>query len=151
MWRAWILAAALVAPWAVDAAEPSGTITILEGDALVYRAAGRVHAAEGLRLLPGDIVETGASTFAQVELADHSRAREGRRLLSPQGRLARRGERRPHGGLPRRDAAALPRFAAAARRALPRSAGAAARRHRLRLCRRRGVAQGRAVGAALAD
>jgi len=77
MWRAWILAAALVAPWAVDAAEPSGTITILEGDALVYRAAGRVHAAEGLRLLPGDIVETGASTFAQVELADQSVAQLG--------------------------------------------------------------------------
>jgi hypothetical protein len=61
----------------VGAAEQSGTITILEGDALVYRAAARLHAAEGVRLSPGDIVETSASTFAQIELVDQSVAQLG--------------------------------------------------------------------------
>lgn len=77
MLRGWILVAALAAPWAAFAADPSGTITILEGDALVYRGTGRVYAAEGLRLMAGDIVETGPSTFAQVELADQSVAQFG--------------------------------------------------------------------------
>jgi len=72
MFRAWILAASWAVPWAVLAADVSGTITILEGDALVYRGTGRVHGAEGLRVQPGDIVETSSSTFAQLELADQS-------------------------------------------------------------------------------
>jgi hypothetical protein len=54
------------------APEPLGTLTILEGEALVYRGLGRLHAVEGLRLLPGDILETAASAFAQVELVDRS-------------------------------------------------------------------------------
>src|SRR5215471_2909840 len=77
MLRAWILVAALAAPWTSNAADPSGIITILEGDALVYRGTGRVLAVEGLRLLSGDIVETGASTFAQIELPDQSVAQFG--------------------------------------------------------------------------
>jgi hypothetical protein len=72
MLRAWILAAVLAAPWTVMAADPPGTITILEGDALVYRGTGRLPAAEGLRLALGDIIETANSTFAQVELPDQS-------------------------------------------------------------------------------
>lgn len=54
------------------AADATGVVTILEGDAVVYRGAGRLHAAEGLRLAPGDIIETGASTFAQVELGEQA-------------------------------------------------------------------------------
>jgi hypothetical protein len=54
------------------AAEAVATVTILEGDALVYRGAGRVRALEGVRLAPGDIVETGESAFAQIEFADQS-------------------------------------------------------------------------------
>ena len=77
MLRGWILVAALAAPWTANAADPSGTITILEGEALVYRGTGRVAAVEGLRLQVGDIVETGASTFAQVELPDQSVAQFG--------------------------------------------------------------------------
>jgi hypothetical protein len=77
MLRAWIMVAALAAPWPATAADPSGIITILEGEALIYRGTGRVHAAEGVRLLSGDIVETGASTFAQVELPDQSVAEFG--------------------------------------------------------------------------
>ena len=70
MWRAWILAALTVS--AAQAADPSAVVTILEGEALVYRGTVRLNAAEGVRLAPGDIVETGASTFAQVEWSDQS-------------------------------------------------------------------------------
>lgn len=77
MVRAFILAAALAATWCVHAADASGTITILEGEAVIYRGAGRVHAAEGVRVMPGDIVETAASTFTQIELADQSVAQFG--------------------------------------------------------------------------
>ena len=47
-----------------------GTITILEGTALVYRGQGRVHAAEGVRVTASDIVEMGGSGFMQIELPD---------------------------------------------------------------------------------
>jgi hypothetical protein len=74
MMRGLILAAAMaVVPWGVHAADAApGIVTILEGDALVYRGSGRVHAAEGLKLALGDIVETGPSTFVQIEFADQS-------------------------------------------------------------------------------
>lgn len=74
-----LLAAALVAAScsSARAADPTGMVTILEGDALVYRGTGRLHATEGLRLAPGDIIETGASTFVQVELGDQAVAQFG--------------------------------------------------------------------------
>jgi hypothetical protein len=72
MMRGLILAAAMLAPWSASAADPPGTITILEGEALIYRGAGRLFASEGVRLALGDIVETAASTFVQVELPDQS-------------------------------------------------------------------------------
>lgn len=53
-------------------AQAPGVITILEGDALILRGANRVRAAEGVRIAPGDIVETGGSTFAQIEFTDQS-------------------------------------------------------------------------------
>jgi hypothetical protein len=71
--RATVLAALLtVAPWCVLAADPPGTITILEGEAQVFRGAARYVAAEGLKLAFGDIVETGDNAFIQVELGDGS-------------------------------------------------------------------------------
>lgn len=73
MMRGFIMAALIAAPMSALAAEqPPGTITILEGEALIYRGTGRLHAGEGVRLAHGDIVETAASTFVQVELADQS-------------------------------------------------------------------------------
>jgi hypothetical protein len=66
-----LLCAALVAGSAV-AADVVGTVTILEGEALITRAASRVRAAEGVRLQTGDIVETGDATFVQAELADQT-------------------------------------------------------------------------------
>jgi hypothetical protein len=53
-------------------AQAPGLLTILEGEALIVRGASRVRAAEGVRLAPGDIVETGGKTFAQIEFADQS-------------------------------------------------------------------------------
>jgi hypothetical protein len=73
MMRGLILAAAMAMPWGVHAADAApGIVTILEGDALVYRGSGRVQAVEGQKLVLGDIVETGPSTFVQIEFADQS-------------------------------------------------------------------------------
>jgi hypothetical protein len=72
MLRVFMLALALTLPSHASAFDLSGTITILEGSALVYRGTGRVHAVPGLRLTRGDIIETAASTFVQIELVDRS-------------------------------------------------------------------------------
>jgi hypothetical protein len=75
--RALFLAAAIAAPCLAVASDSLGTITVLEGQALIYRGSGRLHASEGVRVAAGDIVETAASTFAQVELSDRSVAQLG--------------------------------------------------------------------------
>jgi hypothetical protein len=67
-----LLWAALVAAGGAVAADLVGTVTILEGDALITRAASRVRAAEGVRLEAGDILETGDATFVQAELVDQT-------------------------------------------------------------------------------
>jgi hypothetical protein len=72
MLRGLILAAVMLAPWCAWAADLHGTITILEGDAFIYRGASRLYANEGVRLESGDIVETAESGFMQVELTDLS-------------------------------------------------------------------------------
>jgi hypothetical protein len=95
MLRALLLFAAIAAPLGAGAADAAGGITILEGEALVYRGAGRVLAAEGLALAPGDIVETAAAAFVQLEFPDRSVAQLGpatRALLdaaAPKGRAER--------------------------------------------------------------
>jgi len=76
--RGLFLAAAIFAASCHAApADASGTITILEGDALIYRGLGRLHAAEGVRLVAGDIVETAPATFMQLELPDQTVAQFG--------------------------------------------------------------------------
>lgn len=79
MLRSMILAALAVAVPALGLADPvpPGTITILEGDAAVLRGPSRLQAVEGLRLAPGDILETAPSAFAQVEMVDRSVAQFG--------------------------------------------------------------------------
>lgn len=79
MFRSMILAALAVAVPALGLAEPAptGTVTILEGDAAVLRGPGKLQAVEGMRLAPGDILETSPSAFAQVEMADRSVAQFG--------------------------------------------------------------------------
>ncbi|HSW21715.1 MAG TPA: hypothetical protein VLJ62_03025 [Burkholderiaceae bacterium] len=67
-----LLWAAVAAAGSAVAADVAGTITILEGEALITRAAGRWRAAEGVRLQLGDIVETGDAAFVQVELVENT-------------------------------------------------------------------------------
>jgi hypothetical protein len=67
-----LLGAALLAATGACAADVVGTVTILEGEALIVRAASRLRAAEGVRLAQGDIVETGDGSFAQIELAEQT-------------------------------------------------------------------------------
>lgn len=74
--RSMLLAVLMAAPL-MASADSLGAITILEGQALLYRGTGRLHAAEGVRLVPGDIVETAPATFVQLELADQSVAQFG--------------------------------------------------------------------------
>lgn len=73
VFRSCVVAAMLAAAsWSAGAADPPGTITILEGDAQIFRGMSRYVAAEGVRLAFGDIVETGDNTFMQIELGDQS-------------------------------------------------------------------------------
>ena len=67
-----LLCAALFAAGGAMAADVAGTITILDGEALITRAAGRWRAAEGVRLQQGDILEMGDGSFAQVELVEQT-------------------------------------------------------------------------------
>lgn len=67
-----ILIAIIWAPVAAWAADAYGTVTILEGDTFIYRGATRLFAVEGVRLESGDLVETAASAFMQVERPDLS-------------------------------------------------------------------------------
>jgi FecR protein len=66
-----LMVAMLISPLAATA-QDLGTVTIVEGQAQIFRGLGRLHAAEGVRLAAGDIVETAPATFAQIELADRS-------------------------------------------------------------------------------
>lgn len=67
-----LLWAALVAASGAVAADAAGVVTILDGEALIVRAASRLRLAEGVRLSVGDIVETGDTAFVQLELADQT-------------------------------------------------------------------------------
>lgn len=58
----------------VALAQSTATVTILEGEAALVRGTTRYVLLEGVRLAPGDIVQTGDKTFARVEFADGSRA-----------------------------------------------------------------------------
>lgn len=72
MLRELILAAVVCLPLCGRAADAEGAITILDGEAFIYRGAARYSAVEGLRLEIGDIVDTRASSFVQVEFPDQS-------------------------------------------------------------------------------
>jgi hypothetical protein len=53
-------------------AQPTATATIVEGEAALLRGTTRYALAEGVRLAPGDIVQTGDKTFTRIEFADGS-------------------------------------------------------------------------------
>lgn len=80
-----LCAAAVQAPaWAQPA-----ILTILEGSATLVRQSSKFGLVEGARLQPTDIVDTGATSFAQIELKDGVRLGLGastRVMLAPAGR-----------------------------------------------------------------
>jgi len=64
--------ALLVFPLVAVAADPPSIVTLLEGDAAIVRGATRYALAEGVRILPGDIIEVADKGLAQIEFADGS-------------------------------------------------------------------------------
>jgi hypothetical protein len=82
-----LLAAASMLPLP-GRATPLGGFTLLDGEALVIRAASKFPAAEGLRVQSDDIIHTGAGTrIARIEFADGTMLDLGpatRVLLRPQ-------------------------------------------------------------------
>ncbi|SPE25140.1 conserved exported hypothetical protein [Burkholderiales bacterium] len=56
----------------VRAAEPMGIATIVEGKAIVIRALSKLHAAEGVRLLADDLIQTDNGTFLRIEYDDET-------------------------------------------------------------------------------
>jgi hypothetical protein len=65
-----VLAGAACIPARAAAPEPLAVVTILEGPAYVLRGVARWTAAEGVRLLPGDIFEQQEGGFARLEFLD---------------------------------------------------------------------------------
>ncbi|MBI3919703.1 MAG: hypothetical protein HY322_22165 [Betaproteobacteria bacterium] len=74
----------------VALAQPTAIITILEGKGSLLRGTTRYVLAEGVRLAPGDIVQTSDKAFARIEFADGSIADLGAsaRLLTATARRA---------------------------------------------------------------
>ena len=67
--RRWALA--LVAcPLAAAAADPTVTVTLLEGPTTLVRGVTRYALAEGVRLQPGDILEVSDKGLAEMEFTD---------------------------------------------------------------------------------
>ena len=114
--------AAVLGSGAARGADAPATITILEGEAQITRGVGRGPALEGAQLAFGDIVETAAAAFAQIEFADQSvlQIGPGTRLMVLSSTTRKKTEERwlyvMNGwikwiGAPKRDAAAAtPRF-----------------------------------------
>ncbi|MCL4745072.1 MAG: hypothetical protein KJZ83_06615 [Burkholderiaceae bacterium] len=54
------------------AADAPAIATIVDGEAVLIRAAERLRVLEGVRLVPEDIVETGDRTFVRIEFGDRT-------------------------------------------------------------------------------
>jgi hypothetical protein len=70
-----LFAAALALPPNAAGAGGPAVVTILEGSAVVFRGTSKLGAAEGVRVQPNDLVETGKETltFARLEFDDGTR------------------------------------------------------------------------------
>jgi len=68
--RRYVMLACLFSPLVAPASEVIGTVTLLEGGASLLRGASRYGVSEGVRLLPGDILELGDKALCQVEFTD---------------------------------------------------------------------------------
>jgi hypothetical protein len=94
----WLVAAAMVLAACRPALAQEVLLTLLEGDAVVIDGARRLAALPGLRLIAGDIVESGAATtLVRLEWPDESVVDLGpatRVMVLPQG-FAKRGGQDP--------------------------------------------------------
>jgi hypothetical protein len=77
-----LIVACLLLPSAAPAVETIGIVTMQEGGASLLRGTSRYAVAEGVRLIPGDILELADKAFSQVEFADGSIV-----ALGPQSRF----------------------------------------------------------------
>jgi hypothetical protein len=83
----WLFGLGLLALGSAASATAPALVTILQGDATLVRQTTRYALAEGVALAEGDIVETAADAFVQIELEDGTIlgiAEKGRLLLKPQ-------------------------------------------------------------------
>lgn len=83
----WLFCLCLMALASSAAAGAPALVTILQGEAALVRQTARYALAEGVALAGGDIVETAADAFVQIELDDGTvigLAEKGRLLLKPQ-------------------------------------------------------------------
>ena len=75
-------AAGLALPFAGSGAEGPAVVTLLEGQAMLLRPAGRFALAEGVRVQAGDILEVAEKGLLQIGFADGTRV-----SLGPQTRF----------------------------------------------------------------
>lgn len=81
-----LLGLGLSLPLSASVAQTVATVGILQGGAVLIRQSTRYTMAEGLALVEGDIVETAAGAFTQLEFADGTLlgvGESGRLLLRP--------------------------------------------------------------------
>ena len=70
----WIVVSmAFVLPPIAHAYAGLPTVTILEGSAIVFHGTSKFAAVEGVRVQPGDLVETGKDSFVRLEYEDGTR------------------------------------------------------------------------------
>ena len=83
----WLLCLCLLALESAALAAAPALVSILQGDATLVRQTTRYALAEGVALADGDIVETAADAFMQIEFDDGTIvgiSEKGRLLLKPQ-------------------------------------------------------------------
>jgi hypothetical protein len=83
----WLFSGCLLVLGSAASAAVPALVSILQGDATLVRQTSRYALAEGVALADGDIVETAADAFMQIELEDGTIigiAEKGRLLLKPQ-------------------------------------------------------------------
>lgn len=68
--RRFVLLMALALPPIALAFAGPPTVTILEGNAIVFHGTSKLAAAEGMRAQPGDLLETGKDSFLRFEYED---------------------------------------------------------------------------------
>ncbi len=66
-------AAALSLPPDAVGSDAPAVVTVLEGSAVLFRGTSKLGAAEGVRVQPNDLVETGKDTFVRLEFDDGTR------------------------------------------------------------------------------